>query len=112
MFRGLTLPPRGSVQDKLLQELFNRERRSKVAEWELTLRTLGQFLGLSQPAAKAATLTARNEYEKISLGIIFELSYLQARLREHRDKFKEQRQMTERLDRIPDVTKLATVRKP
>jgi hypothetical protein len=96
----------------LLHELFYREQRMKVSEWELTLRTLGQFLGLSQAAAKAATLTARDEYEKIATGAIFELSYLQARLREHRDRLKEQRRMTERLDRIPDVTKLATVRKP
>lgn len=46
--RGVSLPPRGSVQDELVKEIFWRERNEKMASVGLIARIVARGLGVPE----------------------------------------------------------------
>jgi len=54
MFRGIALPPRGSVAEEVAVELLHRERVVEATRWELQAMSNGLFAGL--PAASVTKM--------------------------------------------------------
>ena len=43
--RGVALPPRGSVSERVMFEMYKREELNKLAEWEATMLVTAAFFG-------------------------------------------------------------------
>ena len=100
MARGATLPPPDSIQDRILVELLQRERLAKVKEWELSLSTIGSFLGVPGEDLKGIIGVSRDKLMEELFHLGYDLKRLQAKILARRDKLQEQREQMEKLNRM------------
>lgn len=74
----MTLPPRGSAQDRILEEIQQRERAERLATVSLFAHVIGGGLGV-RPEAIAAML---EDYQDTLLENVYRPEFIRRKLRE------------------------------
>lgn len=98
LLRGIPLPPFGSIRDKVLRTMIQRERETVLMEQELGWVATGIFAGISRGNSSSAARFLRGELENFVNHKIFSAKFQLSRLRGQRSQVNDDLRMLERLN--------------
>lgn len=102
--RGIKLPPRDSVEDKIMVEMLFRERLEKLTAWELGITAQGLFTMADGKAVSGIVRLLKNEYKEFLFQEAYTTRAAMRRLFKSLHKAKETADRMEQLDKLTKLT--------
>ena len=96
----MELPPRDSLQDRIMVELLQRERLAKVKEWEISLAAIGSFIGHQGSSVESVIIPLRTRLMEELFHLGYDVKRLHSKVAQQRDALRERREQIERVKRM------------
>jgi len=100
MSRGVPLPPRGSVADKIMVELLRRERENEVAKWEMSMMLDAAFSGVRKDDYMPGIASMRRQLEQRLDHRAYSAAHVVEYLEHKRTEVQRERDMLARLEAL------------
>ena len=98
--RGMELPSRGSMGDKILVEMLSRERLEKLIAWEMSMLAQGYFTMGDPKAVTGIVEILREEYKEHLFQEAYTMRSTYRRLHKKLAKAKDTESRMEQLNKI------------
>lgn len=96
--RGISLPPRGTVGERVMFEMLKRERWNKTSEWEISIRAVANILGTGGEGVNQMIGTLKKTLDSKLSHEYYDASTIVTQLKEKLGELYKNKRLLRRLD--------------
>ena len=103
--RGIPLPKRGSVAERVMFEILQRERATEATKWEISMMVIGTYMGVKTEAATPIITSMKRQLEKRLNGKAYFARFVRDALIAKKEELNRDQDLLDRLAKMGDEDK-------